>query len=144
MAASPRSSARWAASARRSERPFADKTFRLPYIARRMEGAADTQELLVALGHPIRRQILREMDGEQPTSPRQLTEKLGETLSNVAYHFRVLAESGVIELITTRPVRGSTQHFYGVSLEAEWAHALLAVDEHRNRGDGPRGEEAAR
>lgn len=108
-----------------------------------MEGAAETQELLVALGHPTRRQILREMEGGQPTSPRQLTEKLGETLSNVAYHFRVLAESGVIELITTRPVRGSTQHFYGVSLEADWAQALLAVDEDRDRDDGRRGEEAA-
>jgi DNA-binding transcriptional ArsR family regulator len=109
-----------------------------------MEGAVDTQELVVALGHPTRRQILREMEGGQPISPRQLTEKLGETLSNVAYHFRVLAQSGVIELVTTRPVRGSTQHFYGVSLEADWAHALLAVEEDLNRDDGRRGEEAAR
>jgi DNA-binding transcriptional ArsR family regulator len=109
-----------------------------------MDGAAHTQELLVALGHPTRRQILRAMEGGPPTSPRQLTEKLGETLSNVAYHFRVLAESGVIELITTRPVRGSTQHFYGVSLQADWAQALLAIDEDGNRDDGRRGEEAAR
>lgn len=107
-----------------------------------MEGAVETQDLLVALGHPTRRQILREMKSGRPTSPRQLTEKLGETLSNVAYHFRVLAESGVIELVTTRPVRGSTQHFYDVSLDADWAHALLAVEEDGNAAR--RGEEGSR
>jgi DNA-binding transcriptional ArsR family regulator len=108
-----------------------------------MEGAVDTQGLLVALGHPTRRQILRAMEVGKPTSPRQLTEKLGETLSNVAYHFRVLAESGVIELVTTRPVRGSTQHFYDVALDADWAHALLAVDEDGDPDNGRRGEEGA-
>jgi DNA-binding transcriptional ArsR family regulator len=108
-----------------------------------MEGVADnTQALLVALGHPVRRQILREMAGRPPTSPRQLTETLDETLSNVSYHFRVLAESGVLELIRTRPVRGSTQHFYGVSLDAEWARALLATDEAVPES-ASRGEEAA-
>ena len=109
-----------------------------------MDGAADmTQNLLVALGHPTRRQILREMDGRPPASPRELTETLGETLSNVSYHFRVLAESGVLELVATRPVRGSTQHFYGVSLDASWAQALLAIDE-RPDGDGElQGEEVA-
>jgi DNA-binding transcriptional ArsR family regulator len=109
-----------------------------------VEGAGDsTQNLLVALGHPTRRQILRKMSGQPPTSPRQITEKLDETLSNVSYHFRVLAESGVLELITTRPVRGSTQHFYGVSIEAEWARALLAVDEEQGADGDRQGEEIA-
>ena len=49
-----------------------------------------TQDLFVALGHPTRRQILREMDGGPPASPRELTERLDDTLSNVSYHFRVL------------------------------------------------------
>ena len=56
-----------------------------------------TQNLFVALGHPTRRQILREMDGGPPASPRELTERLDDTLSNVSYHFRVLAEAGVLE-----------------------------------------------
>ena len=95
-----------------------------------MDGAGDsTQNLLVALGHPTRREILREMSGGQPCSPRQVCTKLDETLSNVSYHFRVLAETGVIELVSTRPVRGSTQHFYGISIEAGWAQALLDLDE---------------
>ena len=103
-----------------------------------MEGAP-TQSLLVALGHPTRRQILREMHGGPPTSPRQVSDQLGETLSNVSYHFRVLAESGVLELVSTRPVRGSTQHFYDVSIEAGWAQALLEIDEHAERNGDSRG-----
>jgi DNA-binding transcriptional ArsR family regulator len=103
-----------------------------------VEGAGDSiQNLLVALGHPTRRQILREMDGQPPTSPRQISERLDETLSNVSYHFRVLADSGALELVTTRPVRGSTQHFYGIAIEAEWAQSLLAVEE-AHEGNGGR------
>jgi DNA-binding transcriptional ArsR family regulator len=109
-----------------------------------VEGAGNSiQNLLVALGHPTRRQILREMDGRPPTSPREITEKLDETLSNISYHFRVLAESGVLRLVTTRPVRGSTQHFYGVSIDADWAQALLAADESRGADGDRRGEEIA-
>ena len=95
-----------------------------------MEAATkSTQNLLEALGHPLRRQILREMHGGAPASPREVSERLNDTLSNVSYHFRVLARSGVLRLIRTRPVRGSTQHFYDVSIEAEWAKAVLEIDE---------------
>jgi hypothetical protein len=40
-------------------------------------------------------------------------------------------------------VRGSTQHFYGMSIEAEWAQAVLALDEQGEREGDPRGEEIA-
>jgi DNA-binding transcriptional ArsR family regulator len=109
-----------------------------------MEDAAGSiQDLLVALGHPTRRQILREMHDRPPSSPRQITERLDETLSNVSYHFRVLAESGVLELVRTKPVRGSTQHFYDVAIEADWVQALLAIDEPPEANGDPRGEEIA-
>ncbi len=100
-----------------------------------------TQDLFVALGHPTRRQILREMDGGPPASPREMTDRLGEALSNVSYHFRVLADTGVLELVSTRPVRGSTQHFYGMSIDADWARAVLALDESSDRDGNSRGEE---
>jgi DNA-binding transcriptional ArsR family regulator len=99
-----------------------------------------TQELLVAIGHPTRRRILREMNGGPPASPRELSERIDDSLSNISYHFRVLADSGALKLVSTRPVRGSTQHFYGVTVDDEWALALLAVEE---GGDGARGEEFA-
>ncbi|HEY5976357.1 MAG TPA: helix-turn-helix domain-containing protein [Solirubrobacterales bacterium] len=95
-----------------------------------MEAATlNVQDLFVALGHPLRRRILREMNGGPPASPREVSELVDDTLSNVSYHFRVLAKSGVLELVRTRPVRGSTQHFYGVSIDAEWAQAVLEIDE---------------
>ncbi len=95
-----------------------------------MAGAGrSTQDLLVALGHPTRRLILREMDGASPASPRDLAERIDDTLSNISYHFRVLAEAGAVELVSTRPVRGSTQHFYGISIDADWARAVLELDE---------------
>ena len=102
---------------------------------------SSTQNLFVALGHPMRRRILREMDGGPPLSPRELSELVDDTLSNVSYHFRVLADAGVITLVDTRPVRGSTQHFYGMSIEADWARAVLAIDELPEEDRGPRGEE---
>ncbi len=102
-----------------------------------------TQNLFVALGHPTRRQILREMDGGPPASPRELTERLGDTLSNVSYHFRVLAEAGVLKLVSTRPVRGSTQHFYGMEIDADWAKAVLQLDERAESNGDSQGEEIA-
>ena len=103
--------------------------------------AKSTQSLFVALGHPTRRRILREMDGGPPLSPRELAGRIDDSLSNVSYHFRVLASSGVIELVDTKPVRGSTQHFYGLSIEADWARAVLALEELPEDGDGRRGED---
>ena len=102
-----------------------------------------TQNLFVALGHPTRRQILREMDGGPPASPRELTERLDDTLSNVSYHFRVLAEAGVLKLVSTRPVRGSTQHFYGMEIDADWAKAVLELDERAESNGDSQGEEIA-
>jgi DNA-binding transcriptional ArsR family regulator len=102
-----------------------------------------TQSLFVALGHPTRRRILREMDGGPPVSPRELTERLDDTLSNVSYHFRVLAEAGVLKLVSTRPVRGSTQHFYGMEIDADWARAVLELDERAESSGDPQGEEIA-
>jgi DNA-binding transcriptional regulator GbsR (MarR family) len=45
-------------------------------------------------------------------SPREVSEELGESLSNVSYHVRVLARCEVVTLVGTKPVRGSMQHFY--------------------------------
>ena len=63
----------------------------------------------------MRRQILREMDGQRSRSARgSWPTSLTQPLSNVSYHVRVLADCGVLELVRTRQVRGSMQHFYRV------------------------------
>jgi hypothetical protein len=55
----------------------------------------------------------------------------------------VLAEAGVLKLVSTRPVRGSTQHFYGMEIDADWARAVLELDERPDSTGEPQGEEFA-
>jgi DNA-binding transcriptional ArsR family regulator len=88
-----------------------------------------TNDLLKALSHPLRRDVLRELQERPPTSPRDVADLLAEPLSNVGYHFRVLRECAAIELVKVEPVRGSIQHFYRFAIEDPWALAVLDGDE---------------
>jgi DNA-binding transcriptional ArsR family regulator len=99
-------------------------------------------DLFNALGHPMRRRVLREMlDSSGEISPRELAAKLSEQLSALSYHVRVLAECGAIELVRTEQIRGSTQHFYRAVVKSSWAiTALEAGEEPPSRGRS-RGEE---
>jgi hypothetical protein len=74
--------------------------------------------LAKALGHPLRVEILAEVT-KAPMSPSEFQRRRPEGLSGVAYHFRELAKLGCLELIDTRQVRGSTEHFYQAS-ERAW------------------------
>jgi DNA-binding transcriptional ArsR family regulator len=102
---------------------------------------AKANDLFNALGHPMRRRILREMlDGSEEVSPRELADKLSKQLSALSYHVRVLAECEAIELVRTDQIRGSTQHFYRAVVKANWA--LSALEAGEPPGGGPsRGEE---
>jgi hypothetical protein len=78
----------------------------------------------------MRRQILREMlDGGGEVSPGELAPKLCRGLSGLSHHVRVLAECDAIKLVRTQRIRGSTQHFYRVTVKADWALAALKADE---------------
>jgi DNA-binding transcriptional ArsR family regulator len=98
---------------------------------------SDDNDLLVALRHPLRRDILREMAGKKGISPRELSIALRQSLSNVSYHVRVLADCAAISLVATKPTRGSMQHFYRATIEAPWARQVLGWDKQE---DGPAGE----
>lgn len=99
-------------------------------------------DLFNALGHPMRRRILREMlDAPGETSPRELALELSEQLSALSYHVRVLAECRAIELVRTEQVRGSTQHFYRAVVKANWALSALEAAEDPPSKGGARGEE---
>jgi predicted transcriptional regulator len=104
---------------------------------------SDDNDLLVALRHPVRRDILRTMTGEEAISPREIASVLHQPLSNVSYHVRVLAECAAISLVDTKPVRGSMQHFYCTAIEAPWALQVLGLDEKRDEptGESPAGPE---
>ena len=95
---------------------------------------SDDDDLLVALRHPLRRRILRQMAGEEAVSPRALSTTLDQPLSNVSYHVRVLADCAAVTLVRTEPVRGSVQHFYSTAIEAPWARQVLRLGE--SNGDG--------
>jgi DNA-binding transcriptional ArsR family regulator len=99
---------------------------------------SDDNDLLVALRHPLRREILREMaTTEEAISPREIASALDQPLSNVSYHVRVLADCSAIALVDTKPVRGSMQHFYRTAIEAPWARQVLGLGP---KEDGPAGE----
>jgi DNA-binding transcriptional ArsR family regulator len=117
---------------------FADKTIQLLYAADPMAGGDQTgdNDLLIALRHPLRRQILRTMADQDPISPRQISDELREPLSNVSYHVRVLADCGAVTLVDTAPVRGSMQHFYSPTIDEPWALAVLGLSEDGNGATG--------
>jgi DNA-binding transcriptional ArsR family regulator len=84
----------------------------------RQEGGDDQdQQLIRALGHPLRREILR-IFGEGLSSPKQISDLLGEPLGNVSYHTKVLLKTGCIELVETRPARGAVEHLYRAKPDA--------------------------
>jgi DNA-binding transcriptional ArsR family regulator len=127
-------------------RLFADKTFQLLYAAAPTMGGesnTDDNELLVALRHPLRREILRTMIQKDPISPRQISDVLKEPLSNVSYHVRVLAECQAVALVDMTPVRGSMQHFYSPTIDEPWALAVLGLSENGEPKEGGENEEPA-
>jgi DNA-binding transcriptional ArsR family regulator len=88
----------------------------------------DENDLLRALGNPLRRQILRRMRDEEMISPLQLAEDFEMALSTISYHVRVLAECGAITLVRVKPVRGAIKHFYRSSVEPPWARQIIDLE----------------
>ena|SRR5690349_23831742 len=87
-------------------------------------------DLFNALGHRVRRQILRAMlDTREEVSPRELSAKLPQDLSALSYHVRVLSECDALELVRTDQIGGATQHFYRVIVKADWVLAALKADD---------------
>jgi hypothetical protein len=78
--------------------------------------------------HLVRDQILEAMvTYGRPISPTQLQRVLpDQTLGSVAYHTRVLASAGVIELADEMRVRGAVEHYYAIvaDVAAEFADPI--------------------
>ena len=96
----------------------------------------DDNDLLVALRHPLRRRILREMADGKKRSPRELAAVLRTPLSNVSYHVRVLADKSAVTLVETKPSHGSVQHFYRSAVKTPWAQQILGLGERDCGGTG--------
>jgi DNA-binding transcriptional ArsR family regulator len=75
----------------------------------------ETEDLIRALNHRVRRQILRVLNrSRRPLSPTQIEEKLGlgGKLSQISYHVTTLSAAKVISLVDEQQVRGAMEHFY--------------------------------
>lgn len=82
-----------------------------------MSGTDDRQVLEArVLSHPVRIAILRDLGRPSAAvlarSPAEIARDLEVPVGTVAYHMRELRDLGAVELTRTRPVRGSTEHFY--------------------------------
>ncbi len=69
------------------------------------------QRLVKAMAHPLRYQILIELN-QRIASPKELADEFGEELGVVSYHVRTLRKLGCIELVRTTPRRGAVEHHY--------------------------------
>lgn len=77
------------------------------------------ERLARVFSHPLRAQLLALLN-EQPGSPLDLKVQLAArgdeaSLNLIAYHVRVLARYGAIELVDTESVRGATKHIYAAN-----------------------------
>jgi hypothetical protein len=109
-----------------------------------MKGKTTASEVL---RHPIRVRILEALNTRDRVSPVGFLraglawdlpglkgKSIQAQMSHVSYHFRELAKAGCIEVVDTRAVRGSQEHFYRASArayftDAEWA--ALSISERR-------------
>lgn len=75
------------------------------------------ERLAKALEHVLRQHILMHAVRRE-ISPKEISDLLGEGLSNVSYHFRVLRdECGLIEETRQERRRGSTEHYYRATIK---------------------------
>jgi DNA-binding transcriptional ArsR family regulator len=86
-----------------------------------------TRLLLDALGHPLRRAILKEVASTEMLSPQEFSGRVGVPVSKVSYHFRKLAEHEAIVLVKVEPARGSLKHYYRFTVEEPWALEALGL-----------------
>jgi DNA-binding transcriptional ArsR family regulator len=71
------------------------------------------QALIEAIGHPVRRRVLRRyLESSARLSPKELADSEKLSLSLVGWHVRRLEKLGAVEFVGDRQRRGARQHFY--------------------------------
>jgi hypothetical protein len=66
---------------------------------------------LKAIGHPLRAKILLLL-GERTLSPAQIAREISGDVREISRHCRMLEKLECAEIVSTRQVRGATEHFY--------------------------------
>jgi DNA-binding transcriptional ArsR family regulator len=81
--------------------------------------ARSDRELAKALSHPIRVEILEALQGRVASSV-ELSREIERTVEVISYHAKTLVKCGCIELVHSKPDRGSVEHFFALAaLEAQ-------------------------
>lgn len=75
------------------------------------KGRLVDHDVMRALLKPLRASILAILS-ERIASPKEIGNELGEALSTVNYHVKVLVECGRVELDHKKRRRGAVEHFY--------------------------------
>jgi DNA-binding transcriptional ArsR family regulator len=70
--------------------------------------------LIRALSHPIRVEILQALEG-RIASPAEISEEIDQRLRVVSYHAGTLLRCGCLELVHSRPRRGTIENFFAVT-----------------------------
>lgn len=99
-----------------------------------------TDDLIRAINHKLRRQILRYLhSSRKPLSPKQIERKLdlsalrSGVLSSVSYHVGVLRDFKAITMVKTEPRRGAVEHFYESAVSnSVWVRNLLKKTQKRD------------
>jgi DNA-binding transcriptional ArsR family regulator len=89
------------------------------------------QNLVRALAHPMRVRILEALQG-RTASPTELAREFHESLGVVSYHANALLDVECVEQVTTRPKRGTIEHFYTARPRSfighqDWRRAPLSI-----------------
>ena len=69
---------------------------------------------LRALAHPLRLRLL-ESFAQGPLTTMQVATRLGEPPTRLYHHVNALERAGILRLVDTKPVRGTTEKYYEVA-----------------------------
>jgi DNA-binding transcriptional ArsR family regulator len=70
-------------------------------------------ELVKALSHPIRMQILQALQG-RVASPAEISEEIGERVGVVSYHTSLLVQVGYLQLVERKRRGGGIENFFSI------------------------------
>lgn len=78
-------------------------------------GGRTRQELVRALSHPLRMEILEKLRN-RVASPAELSREMNQQVGVISYHAQTLLRCGCVELVRSEPRRGSIENFFAISI----------------------------
>jgi DNA-binding transcriptional ArsR family regulator len=88
------------------------------------------EKLVMALRHPLRRELLRLVKERTEISVRQGARSLSQPLGTVRYHLNVLEEAKALELGSPQLVKGSWTKLWRITKvldQTAWVHDALGL-----------------